>query len=49
VSTVTRGFVVLSCGHWLDAAVNSESIFQIGALVNCEQCKSWQAIRVVTG
>jgi hypothetical protein len=48
-TTVTTGFIVLACGHWLHAAVSSEHVFQVGTLVNCDQCAAWQPIAVVTG
>jgi hypothetical protein len=45
----TSGFMVLSCGHWLHAAVSSTSTFQLDKLVDCTRCGTWQSVKVVTG
>ena len=46
---ITRGFIVLECGHWAAANVSSDHIWQLGAMVDCSQCRTWRAISVVTG
>jgi hypothetical protein len=43
------GFLVLDCGHFIHAGVAGKGLWQLGKLVNCDRCRTWVPIAVVTG